>query len=59
MPNFKYYEDDYENAVLELLCEHPEFEYECGYDIHREKSDAILFEDIKRYLKTFKDIELY
>lgn len=62
MSNFKYYEDDFENAVIELLCEHPEFEYECGYDIHRKKYDAILFEDIKRYLNNrygyFSDDEI-
>ena len=62
MPSFKYYEDDYESAVLELLCQHPEYEYECGYDIHREKKDIILFNDIKRYLENrygyFSDDEI-
>ena len=38
MANFKYYEDDYELAVLELL-ENCDWEYQCGYDIHREKDD--------------------
>lgn len=38
MAHFKYYENDYELAVLELL-ESCGWEYRCGYDIHREKDD--------------------
>lgn len=49
MANFKYYEDDYELAVLELL-ENCDWEYQCGYDIHREKDDIILLDDFQEYL---------
>ena len=49
MANFKYYENDYELAVLELL-ENCGWEYECGYDIHREKDDVILGADFQEYL---------
>lgn len=45
---FKYYEDDYELAVLEYLAE--EWEYTCGYDIHREKSEIVLIADLREYL---------
>ena len=49
MANFKYYENDYELAVLQLL-ENCGWEYECGYDIHREKDDVILRADFQDYL---------
>ena len=49
MAHFKYYEDDYELAVLELL-EDCGWEYWCGYDIHREKDDVILMDDFQEYL---------
>ena len=49
MANFKYYESDYELAVLELL-ENCGWEYQCGYDIHREKDDIILLNDFQEYL---------
>ena len=49
MANFKYYENDYELAVLELL-ENCGWEYQCGYDIHREKNDIILLDDFQEYL---------
>ena len=49
MANFKYYENDYELAVLELL-ENCGWEYRCGYDIHREKDDVILLDDFQEYL---------
>ena len=49
MANYKYYEDDYELAVLELLT-NAGWEYECGYDIHRETDDVILREDFRDYL---------
>ena len=49
MANFKYYENDYELAVLELL-ENCGWEYRCGYDIHREKDDIILLDDFQEYL---------
>ena len=49
MANFKYYENDYEMAVLELL-DNSKWDYECGYDIHRENTDIILRKDFERYL---------
>ena len=62
MANFKYYENDYELAVLELL-ENCGWEYECGYDIHREKDDVILRADFQEYLNRkygyFSDDELH
>ena len=45
MANYKYYENDYELAVLELLT-NAGWEYECGYDIHRETDDVILLDDL-------------
>lgn len=62
MANFKYYENDYELAVLELL-ENCGWEYECGYDIHRQKDDVILQADFQDYLNRkygyFSDDELH
>lgn len=49
MANFKYYENDYELAVLELL-EQGGWEYQCGYDIHRTNTDIILLDDFREYL---------
>lgn len=49
MAHFKYYENDYELAVLELL-ESCGWKYRCGYDIHREKDDTILLDDFQEYL---------
>lgn len=49
MANFKYYENDYELAVLQLL-EQGGWEYQCGYDIHRTNDEVILVEDFREYL---------
>lgn len=49
MANFKYYENDYELAVLEIL-ENAGWEYECGFDIHREDDDIVLRVDFTDYL---------
>lgn len=49
MPSFKYYENDFELAVLQIL-ENVGWEYSCGYDIHREKDDVILRQDLQGYL---------
>ncbi|MCM1136753.1 MAG: type I restriction endonuclease [Clostridium sp.] len=49
MANFKYYENDYELAVLELL-EQGGWDYQCGYDIHRANTDVILLDDFREYL---------
>jgi len=47
--NYKYYENDYELAVLELLG-NTGWDYQCGYDIHRQKDDIILIDDLREYL---------
>lgn len=49
MANFKYYENDYELAVLQLL-ENAGWQYQCGYDIHRKNDEVILVEDLREYL---------
>lgn len=49
MANFKYYENDYELAVLQLL-ENAGWQYQCGYDIHRKNDEVILAEDLREYL---------
>ena len=46
---FKYYEDDYEQSVLELFT-NDNWNYRCGYDIHREKDDIILIDSFSKYL---------
>lgn len=61
MANFKYYENDYELAVLQLLEENG-WEYQCGYDIHRVNDEVILVDDFREYLSRrydyFSDIEI-
>jgi type I restriction enzyme R subunit len=47
--NFKYYEDDYEQSVLELFT-NEQWNYRCGYDIHREKDDLILIDSFSQYI---------
>ena len=47
--NFKYYEDDYEKTVLELFIQN-NWNYRCGYDIHREKDDIVLVDSFSQYL---------
>ena len=49
---FKFYENDFELAVLDLL-EQNHYEYICGYDIHRESSSIIFEEDFKSYLSKY------
>ena len=49
MANFKYYEDDYELAVLDLLV-NSGWQYQCGYDIHRAPDAVILEDDFRQYL---------
>lgn len=50
MAHFKYYEDDYEQAVLALLVENS-WDYTCGYDIHRTTQDIILRQDFVTFLQ--------
>ena len=40
MADYKYTESHFENAVLELF-EKQDYEYECGYDIHRQTTDIL------------------
>lgn len=49
MANYKYYENDYELAVLDLLG-NVGWEYKCGFDIHRQKYEIILTDDLREYL---------
>lgn len=49
MSHFKYYENDYELAVLEIL-ENTGWTYQCGYDIHREEDKVLLTDDLREYL---------
>lgn len=49
MANFKYYENDYELAVLQLL-EECGWEYKCGYDIHRSNDEIVYVDDFREYL---------
>lgn len=47
--NFKYYENDFELAVLDIFSKN-DWRYECGYDIHRENNEIILKKDFLEYL---------
>ena len=49
---FKYYENNFELAVLELLVA-ANYKYICGYDIHRENSSIIFDEDFKEYMSRY------
>lgn len=59
MPNtYGYSESNFENAVLELF-EKQEYEYECGYDIHRTNEEVLLIKDFKEYLnKRYSSLNL-
>lgn len=54
MPNnsFKYYENNFELAVLQLL-EKANYSYICGYDIHRENSTIIFNDDFESYFSKY------
>ena len=49
---FKYYENNLELAVLELL-EAANYRYKCGYDIHRENTSIIFDDDFREYLNRY------
>lgn len=49
---FKYFENNFELAVLELL-EAANYKYKCGYDIHRENSSIVFDEDFKEYMSRY------
>ena len=59
--NYKYYENDFELAVLDIFC-NSGWNYECGYDLHREKDEIIITKDFINYLKqrygSFSDSEI-
>ena len=59
--SFKYYENDFELAVLDLFSNN-NWDYECGYDIHREKDEVFLKKDFINYLNNkyglFSDNEI-
>ena len=47
----KFYESDYEEALIQLL-EEQYWQYTCGGDIHRNNRDVLLEDDFKAYLKS-------
>lgn len=49
MPNYKFSESSFENAVIDLFIEH-DYSYECGYDIHRTNQEVLLVDDFKAYI---------
>ena len=48
----KYYESDYEEAVVQLLQQAGWAEYSCGCELHRKYTDTIFEEDMLAYLKS-------
>lgn len=58
MPTYNYSESSFENAVIELF-EKQNYEYECGYDIHRTNQEILLINDFKRYIyKRYSSLNL-
>lgn len=49
MKKGKFYESDYEEALIDLLKDQG-WQYTCGYDIQRNNREALLVEDTKAYL---------
>lgn len=49
MPNYKFSESSFENAVIDLFIEH-DYSYDCGYDIHRTNQEVLLVDDFKAYV---------
>lgn len=49
---FKYYENNLELAVLELL-QQAGYGYICGYDIHRENSSIIYDDDLRKFMSRY------
>ena len=50
--HFKYFENNFELAVLELLNA-ANYKYKCGYDIHRENSSIIFDDDFREYMNRY------
>ena len=46
---YSYSESNFENAIIELF-EKQNYEYQCGYDIHRTNQEILLNNDFKSYL---------
>ena len=49
MPEYKYSESNFENAVIELF-EKQNYTYECGYDLHRTNEEIMIVNDFREYL---------
>lgn len=52
MPNYKFTESSFENALLELFEEKHQgrYQYECGYDMHRTNEEILIRKDFEEYL---------
>ena len=50
MANIKYSESTFEDAVIELFTEEGDYQYLCGYDIHRTNDEVILTDDFLTYI---------
>ena len=46
----KYYESDYEEALIQLL-EEKGWQYTCGGELHRNNREVLLTDDLKAYLQ--------
>ena len=49
--NMKFYESDYEEALVDLLQEQ-EWKYSYGGEIHRSNKESLIIDDLKDYLQT-------
>ena len=59
MPDYKFTESNFENAVLELFSKE-NYIYECGYDLHRTNDEILLIDDFRDYLsKRYKSLNLH
>ena len=47
--NMKFYESDYEEALVDLLQEQ-NWEYSYGGEIHRSNNESLIVDDLKSYL---------
>lgn len=58
MPDYKYSESNFENAVIELF-EKQNYTYECGYDLHRTNEEIMVVNDFREYLfKRYSSLNL-
>lgn len=59
MANVKFSESTFEDAVIELFTEDGNYQYLCGYDIHRTNDEVILTDDFLTYLsKNYSELDL-